>query len=167
MLHRKKRVSHSSQRNGRLNSKVAKTISTTPLVLDLWILELWQFGQVKIMALSRCLSRQINSSKSASALNGLLMPLAPLARVRGMAVGVQPRQKAANAAVGQRDAGIRGAIIQIDGVAIGGNRVAAGKHHVLNIAVAFVLGLRSKHPGISAIEAFFRLLQIKQSQAEA
>ena len=86
--------------------------------------------------------------------------------VLGMAMGVEPGQEAADAAVRQGDAGVCGTVIEIDGVAVWGDGIATGKHNVLNISTAFVLGLRGKHPGISADQTLFGLFQIKEGQAK-
>ena len=92
--------------------------------------------------------------------------LAAVVGVFGMAMGVEPGQEAADAAVRQGDAGVCGTVIEIDGVAVCGNGIATGKHDVLNISTAFVLGLRGKHPGVSADQTPFGLFQIKKGQAE-
>ena len=84
----------------------------------------------------------------------------------GMAVCVQPGQKAANAAARQRDARIGGAVVKIDGVSIGCHRVAARKHNVLHIAMTLVVRLRRKDPGISSNQALVGLFQIKEGQAK-
>jgi hypothetical protein len=48
---RKKRRSHTSQRNGRTNTTARITLSTIPLRLDWWIRALSQFGQQIILLL--------------------------------------------------------------------------------------------------------------------
>jgi len=87
--------------------------------------------------------------------------------VFGVAVGVEPGKEAADAAVGQGDAGIRGAVVEIDDVAVCGNGVATGKHDVLNISAAFVLRFGGEHPGISADQTALGLFEGKKSQAKA
>lgn len=72
----------------------------------------------------------------------------------GVAIGVQPGQKTPNTAVRQRDARIGGTIVEIDGVPIRGQRIAARKHHVLDVAMAFIFTLQaqtSKNPPESGI----------------
>ena len=83
--------------------------------------------------------------------------VSPVAAVFRMAVGVQPGQERANAAVRQSNAGIGRAVIEIDRVPICCHRVAARKYHVLDISLTFVLRFGRKHPGVSADQAFFRL----------
>ena len=94
------------------------------------------------------------------------MPLPAVLTVLGMAIHVQPGQKRANAAARQRNARISGAVIEIDGVPVGGHRIATRKYDVLNISVTFVFRFGRKHPGIPSNQAFFRLFKIEEGQAE-
>jgi len=83
-----------------------------------------------------------------------------------MAVGIEPAQKSANAAVGQSDTGISGAIIEIDRVPVSSSGIAAGKYDILDVAVTLILGLGRKHPGVYPDQSFFRLLKIGGGQTQ-
>jgi hypothetical protein len=91
----------------------------------------------------------------------LFMPLPAVVSLFGMAIRIQPGQKAPNAAARQRNARIRGAIVEIDSVSVRGHRIATREHDVLNISVAFVVSFGGKHPGITSNQAFFWLFKIK------
>src|SRR5437667_12198108 len=83
-----------------------------------------------------------------------------------MAIDVQPGQKTANTPVRQRNARIGGTIVEIDGVPIRSQRIAARKNHVLHIAMTFIFGFRRKHPRIPPNQAFFWLLKVEESEAQ-
>src|ERR1700722_570175 len=87
--------------------------------------------------------------------------VAAVVTVFRVAVGVEPVQKRADAAVRQSDTGVSGAVVEIDRVAVRRDGVATREHDVLNISKTLGVGLRSKHPGISSDQAFVRLLEIK------
>ena len=98
---------------------------------------------------------------------GQILPETAVLSLIGMAIRVQPGQQFANAAAGQRDAGIGGTVIEIDGVTVGCHGVAARKDDVLNISVTFVVRFGREHPGIAAIQAFVRLFKIEERETEA
>src|SRR5260370_35063970 len=83
-----------------------------------------------------------------------------------MAIRVQPRQQTANTTVSQRNARISGTVVEIDGVPIRSQRIAARKHHVLDVAMTFIFRFRRKHPRIPPNQAFFWLLKVEESQAQ-
>jgi len=89
-----------------------------------------------------------------------------VAAVFRMAVGVQPAQQRANAAVCQRNTRIGSAVVEIDCVPIFRHRIAARKYDVLNISLPFILRFRRKHPGIPTAQAFVRLLRLKVDTRE-
>ena len=79
----------------------------------------------------------------------------------------QPFQHGAHAASGEGNAGIRRAVIQMERVAIGRERVAARKDDVTHIAVLFVRLFRTEDPFVAAFETVLRRVQIKQRQSQA
>jgi hypothetical protein len=91
------------------------------------------------------------------------MVLPAVVSMLGVAIRVQPHQNRANAATRERNARISGTVVEIDGVAIGSNRIAARKHNVLNISMTFVFRFGREYPGIPSNQAFFRLFQIEES----
>lgn len=97
---------------------------------------------------------------------GLRLPQPAVVSLLGMAVGVQPGQEATNAPVCQSNARIRGAVVEIDGVAVCSNGIATGEHDVLNISVAFVIRFGGEHPGISTDQTFLGLFEIEKGQTE-
>src|SRR5687767_4976426 len=62
------------------------------------------------------------------------------------AVLVEPAQQRLDAPGGERDAGIRGAVIEVDRVAVGIDGVAARKGDIADVAVFFVLFLGTEDP---------------------
>src|SRR5205809_577675 len=83
-----------------------------------------------------------------------------------MAIGVQPGQEITNTAVRQRYTRIGGAVVEVDGVPIRCQRIAARKHHVLDVAMTFIFRFRRKHPRIPPNYAFFWLLKVEESQPQ-
>ncbi len=81
-----------------------------------------------------------------------------------MTIDVQPGQETANTAVRQRNARIGGTIVEIDGVSIRCQRIAAWKRHVLYVTMTFIFRFRSKHPRIPPNQAFFWLLKVEEGQ---
>src|SRR5438067_1048982 len=81
-------------------------------------------------------------------------------------IGVQPIEQGANATASQGNRAVRSSVINIDGVAIGLRRVSAGKHNVVHVAVALVVGLRAKDPRIASQQALFRILKVEQCEAQ-
>jgi len=96
-------------------------------------------------------SAQERMRKKKSARYGL--PVPTVAAVFGVAVGSEPGQKRANAAVRQSDTGIGSSAIEIDRVAVRGQRVATRKHNVLDIAMTLVvrLGGLSAKPAVHPV----------------
>src|SRR4029453_17484027 len=83
-----------------------------------------------------------------------------------MAVGIAPTQKGANAAGSQSNAGIRGAVIEIDRISVCRDSIAAWEYDILDVSVSLVVSLRRKHPRISAHQTFFRPLEIEERQTQ-
>ena len=79
---------------------------------------------------------------------------------------LKPIENGANTAGGQGNARIRRAIIDVNGVAVGSNGVAARKDDVVHIAALLVGFFGPKNPLIAAFQAPFRAVQIKQRQAQ-
>jgi len=57
-------------------------------------------------------------------------------------------------------------VIEADGVAIGGDGVAAGEDHVVDIAVRSYSASGPKNPGIPAKKTLLRVLQFEQGHAQ-
>ncbi len=93
--------------------------------------------------------------------------LAPVAEMFRMAVGFEPCEQCADAAMRERDARIRSAIIKIDRVSIGRDCVSTWKHNVLHVSLAFVFRFGRKHPRIAAHQAFFRLHRYRRARVPA
>lgn len=77
-----------------------------------------------------------------------LLAYPSIMRLFRMPIRVQPRQEIPNTAVCQRNARIGSTIVEINGVPIRSQRIAARKHHVLHIAMTFIFRFRRKHPRI-------------------
>ena len=78
---------------------------------------------------------------------------------------LQPVENLADAARRQRDACLRGAVVEIQRFAIIRNGVAAGKGDVRDVAVSFVRRFRSEDPFVPAHQQLHRLLEIEQRRA--
>src|ERR1700722_2047330 len=101
-----------------------------------------------------------DQSGSINRVRSILGSLPPLAT----AVGVQPREQRTNAGPSEGDRAIGGSIIDIERVAIGVDRISAGEHDVVNVAVTLVFRLRPKDPRITTQQAFRRILKFEKSQ---
>jgi len=82
-------------------------------------------------------------------------------------IGIKPIQQGANAAAGQSNRAVGSPVVDINGVAIRVHRVSAGEHNVVDIAMNLVLRLRPKDPRIAARQTLFRILKVKQCQAQS
>src|SRR6266403_446506 len=90
----------------------------------------------------------------------------PVVTVFRVAVGIEPAQKRADAAMRQCDTRISGTVVEIDRVPVCCDGVAAGEYDILDVSVTFVIRFRGEHPRISAGQALFRLLKVEQRQAQ-
>ena len=109
---------------------------------------------------------RVHSKECAGSRTRRLLAKPSIVRLFRMAIRVQPGQEIANAAVRQRNARIGGAVVEIDGVAIRCQRIAARKHDVLHVAMTFIFRFRRKHPRIPPNQAFFWLLKVEESQPQ-
>src|SRR5208283_977262 len=82
-------------------------------------------------------------------------------------VVIQPIQQCSNAATRQGDRAIRSSVIDIEGVAVGFNRVSTGEHNIVNVSVPFVLCLWAKDPGVSTRQALLWILKIEQGETQS
>ena len=89
------------------------------------------------------------------------------AQFQVLPVTFQPVEHLADAAGGQRDARVGGAVVEPKGVAVGLDRVSAGKHNVVYVAKALVVGLGAEHPGVAATQTLLGRVEIQQRQADA
>ena len=81
-------------------------------------------------------------------------------------IQVESGQQPTDAPGCQRNAGIAGAVIQIDRVSIRADRLSAGEDDIFHIPVTLVLSLRPEHPRVSALQADARILKVKQRRAQ-
>src|SRR2546423_10289226 len=109
---------------------------------------------------------RVHSKECAGSRTRRLLALPAVVRMFGMAIRFQPGQQIANTAVRQRNARIGGAVVEVDGVPIRCQRIAARKHPVLNVAMTFIFRFRRKNPRIPANQAFFWLLKVEESQPQ-
>jgi membrane-associated phospholipid phosphatase len=65
-------------------------------------------------------------------------------------VGIQPIEQRANASSSQGNRAVSSSVVNVEAVAIGVHRVPAGKHNIIDVAVALVVGLGPKDPRISS-----------------
>ena len=66
-----------------------------------------------------------------------------------------------NASSGQGYTGIGCSVIQIDGVTIRADGLAARKNNVTYISATFIWGLGAEHPRVPSLQADFRPLEVK------
>src|SRR5260370_40869761 len=110
--------------------------------------------------ISRCNEPVSIKQDAAHSGNDLLeSDVSAVVAVLGMSIGIEPTQKRADAAVRQSNTRIGSAVIEIDGVPVCCDGVAAGEYDILHVSVTFVVCFRRKHPRISPDQAFFRLLK--------
>src|SRR2546430_15204201 len=100
-------------------------------------------------------------------LRKLTMSLPSLMGLLGVAIFIEPRQKVSNASVRQRDTGVRSTVVEVDGVPVFPNCIAARKHDVLYISISLVLRLRREHPRITSHQTLLWLFQIEKSQSKS
>src|SRR6185436_19270988 len=79
---------------------------------------------------------------------------------------VEPVQQLANAARGERNAGIGRAVVQIDRVAVGTQRVAAREGDVPDVPLALVRRFGTEDPCVAAQETVLRTVERQQGDAE-
>ena len=63
---------------------------------------------------------------------------------------LKPLKNGAKTICGQGNARIRRAIVEVDGIAIGGNGIAARKDYVVHIPASLVAFFRAKEPFVNA-----------------
>src|SRR5689334_17278126 len=80
---------------------------------------------------------------------------------------VEPDQELPDASGGQRDARVCRPIVQIDGVAVVAECVAARKRDIIDVAFALVGRLGTENPRISPGETDLRLVEFEESDSEA
>src|SRR5258708_26803347 len=97
---------------------------------------------------------------------GLAVGLSTRVIVR-LTVFVEPAQQLADASARERDAGIGGAVIEIDAVSIGVERVPTGKRHIADISLAFVAGFGTEEPAVTSQQTMRRPVQSEASEAES
>ena len=72
-----------------------------------------------------------------------------------------------DAARGQRNAGVGRTVIQIDRISIRADGLPAGEDNILDVSTALIPGSWTEDPGIPALQADLRLLQIEERQPQA
>lgn len=90
----------------------------------------------------------------------------PAARQRALhrGVSVEPAKDLCDAPLCQRDAGISGAVVQIDAVAVCIEGVPARERDVSDVALSLVGGLGPEDPRVTAQRTLFGRLQIEQGR---
>jgi hypothetical protein len=83
-----------------------------------------------------------------------------------ISVGIKPIEQRAQAGASERNGAVRSSAVNIDRIAIGVHRVSTREHDIVNVAVAFVVGLWAKDPRIASQQAFVRAFKIEQRQAQ-
>jgi len=77
---------------------------------------------------------------------------------------LQPFQQGANTPGCQSHAGVCGPVIEMNGIAIRCDRLSAREDYIAYISASFVRRFRAEHPTVSALQAKFGLVQIKERQ---
>ena len=85
----------------------------------------------------------------------------------GRPVAIEPVKNLADAARGERNAGIGRAVIEVDPVVVRVKRIATWKCDVADIAFALVVRFGSEDPGIATQETVLRGVEIKESRAQS
>lgn len=80
---------------------------------------------------------------------------------------IEPTEKLADASGRHGDARVSRTVIEVDGIAICAQGVAAGEGDVPDIALTFVRRLGSKDPRVTTQQAVLGGVQIKQCHTEA
>ena len=78
----------------------------------------------------------------------------------------EPAKQVSFAARRERQAGVSGAVVEVDGVVVGAERVAAGERDVADIPVALVLRFGTEDPRFSACKAHLGLVESEEGDAE-
>jgi hypothetical protein len=76
-------------------------------------------------------------------------------------VNIQPLQKGSDARASQGYCAISRSVINVDCVTVRVHGVPAREYDIIDIAMAFILGLRTENPLVSAKQALGWLLKIK------
>src|SRR5689334_13153435 len=79
---------------------------------------------------------------------------------------IEPAEELADAAHGERYRGVCCAVVQVDPVAVGAERVAAREDHVVHIPLAFVRRLMAQNPRVTPEEAARRIVQCKEREGD-
>src|SRR5205807_7825876 len=111
--------------------------------------------------------RRCAGAAAAHDVRGATEKWTPLSVAVRVPVLVEPMQQRADAARREGDARICGAVVEIDRVAVGVERVAAGERDVAHVPLALVQSLGTEDPRIATRETAFRVLQCEQRNAEA
>ena len=77
---------------------------------------------------------------------------------------VQPSQHLADAARRQGDARVGRTVIHMDGVAVGGDGIAAREDDVAHVAALLVAFLRAEEPLIAALDQALRRFRVEKRQ---
>src|SRR5690349_15499493 len=85
---------------------------------------------------------------------------------RSRLLAVEPTQELLDAPRGERDARVRGAVVEVERIAIGADRVPARKGDVADVAGSLVGCLGAKDPGVAASDAMVRMFEIEQRKTE-
>ena len=82
-------------------------------------------------------------------------------------IRIEPFKEATDACSGKGNAGIGCSVVNVDGVAIGGDGLAAREDDVMDVSDALVGSFRTEDPRVSALQADLRLVEVKKSEAQA
>jgi len=82
-------------------------------------------------------------------------------------IGVQPREETADAARGQRNAGIGRAVIKSYGIPVRADGLPTRENDIVDISATFIWRFRTEYPRNSALQAYLRPLQIEERQPQA
>src|SRR5271170_6977644 len=79
---------------------------------------------------------------------------------------IQPGEKSANAAGGQRHAGVGRSVVKANRIPIRVNRLSAWENHAADISAAFIGSFGTEYPGVASLPAYLRLLEIEECHSE-
>ena len=82
------------------------------------------------------------------------------------AIFIQPVKHILNTSGGQRHAGIRSAIIEVERISIGTDGITAREYYIAYITGKLVRFLRAKDPFVAAQQAARWVFQVKEGQAQ-
>jgi hypothetical protein len=54
----------------------------------------------------------------------------------------------------------------MDRISVRGKRLTTWKNNIMDISAAFVRRLWAEHPGVSSLQTNFRLIEVKEGQAQ-